>query len=217
MKSQYIWLISGNTETPCQVNAFQTALQFAYLQAPFALASSLHSQWATHSFPDNAVLFFQTRSFSSSAHTNPSRFHKSLIFHSSRKIFLEPSVWLKYFFASRFSLLLVQMSIPCYNPTLDCPIWKIRFEPTECKFCEYRNLVLSVFAAWYILVSGLPRWLGGRESIANQKIQFWSLGREELLEKEMATHSSILASENPWTGEPGGLYSPWARKESGNT
>ena len=34
-----------------------------------------------------------------------------------------------------------------------------------------------------------------------------SLGREELLEKEMATHSSILAWEIPWTEEPGGLQS----------
>ena len=28
------------------------------------------------------------------------------------------------------------------------------------------------------------------------------------LEKEMATHSRILARRIPWTGEPGGLYSP---------
>ena len=32
-----------------------------------------------------------------------------------------------------------------------------------------------------------------------------SLGWEDALEKEMATHSSILAWEIPWTGEPGGL------------
>ena len=30
-----------------------------------------------------------------------------------------------------------------------------------------------------------------------------SLGREDLLEKEMATHSSILAWKIPWTEEPG--------------
>ena len=34
-----------------------------------------------------------------------------------------------------------------------------------------------------------------------------SLGQEDLLEKEMATHSSILAWEIPWTEEPGGLQS----------
>ena len=34
-----------------------------------------------------------------------------------------------------------------------------------------------------------------------------SLGREDHLEEEMATHSSILAWEIPWTEEPGGLQS----------
>ena len=34
-----------------------------------------------------------------------------------------------------------------------------------------------------------------------------SLGREDLLEKEMATHSTILAWRIPWTEEPGD-YSP---------
>ena len=34
-----------------------------------------------------------------------------------------------------------------------------------------------------------------------------SLGREDSLEKEMATHSSILAWRTPWTEEPGGLQS----------
>ena len=40
-----------------------------------------------------------------------------------------------------------------------------------------------------------------------------SQDKEDLLEKEMATHSSILALEIPWTEEPGGLYSPQGRKE----
>ena len=35
--------------------------------------------------------------------------------------------------------------------------------------------------------------------------QVQSLGQEDSLEKEMATHSSILAWEIPWTEEPGGL------------
>ena len=35
----------------------------------------------------------------------------------------------------------------------------------------------------------------------------WSLDREDLLEKEMAIHSSTLAWEIPWTQEPGGLQS----------
>ena len=34
-------------------------------------------------------------------------------------------------------------------------------------------------------------------------------GSEDPLEKEMATHFSILAWEIPWTEELGGLHSPW--------
>ena len=40
-----------------------------------------------------------------------------------------------------------------------------------------------------------------------QEMQVQSLGWEDPLEKEMATHSSILAWEIPWTEEPGGLQS----------
>ena len=38
-----------------------------------------------------------------------------------------------------------------------------------------------------------------------QKSQVWSLGLEDALEKEMATHSSILAWKSPWTEEPSGI------------
>ena len=40
-----------------------------------------------------------------------------------------------------------------------------------------------------------------------QETRVWSLGREDALEKGMATHSSILAWRIPWTEEPGGLQS----------
>ena len=42
---------------------------------------------------------------------------------------------------------------------------------------------------------------------AMQETQVGSLGREDPLEKVMATHSSILAWRAPWTEEPGGLQS----------
>ena len=38
-----------------------------------------------------------------------------------------------------------------------------------------------------------------------QETRVWSLGWEDPLEKEIASHSSILAWEIPWTEEPGGL------------
>ena len=42
---------------------------------------------------------------------------------------------------------------------------------------------------------------------AREETQIQPLGREDLLEREMATHSSILAWEISWTEEPGGLQS----------
>jgi len=42
---------------------------------------------------------------------------------------------------------------------------------------------------------------------AMQETQVQCLGREDTLEKGMATHSSTLAWRTPWTEEPGGLLS----------
>ena len=42
---------------------------------------------------------------------------------------------------------------------------------------------------------------------AMQETMVQSQGQEDPLEKEVATHSSILAWEIPWTQEPGGLQS----------
>ena len=47
-----------------------------------------------------------------------------------------------------------------------------------------------------------------------QETWIWSLGWEDPLEKEMATYSSILALEIPWTEEPSGLQ---GHKESDMT
>ena len=47
---------------------------------------------------------------------------------------------------------------------------------------------------------GLPRWLKGENSFTVQETWVQSLGWEDPLEKEMATHSSILAWKNPMGG-----------------
>ena len=46
-----------------------------------------------------------------------------------------------------------------------------------------------------------------KESTYNQESWIRSLGWEDLLEKGMAIHSSILAWRIPWTEEPSGLQS----------
>ena len=52
---------------------------------------------------------------------------------------------------------------------------------------------------------GFPRGSVVKNSPVKQETWVWSLGQEDPLEKEMATHSSILAWEILWTEEPGRL------------
>ena len=47
---------------------------------------------------------------------------------------------------------------------------------------------------------------------AMRETRVWSLGWEDPLEKEMETHSSILAWRIPWTEEPGGLQSTGSQR-----
>ena len=57
-------------------------------------------------------------------------------------------------------------------------------------------------------------WHSGKESVWQDmpEMQVWSLGWEESLEQEMATHSGILAWKFPWTEEPGRLQTMgWQR------
>ena len=44
-----------------------------------------------------------------------------------------------------------------------------------------------------------------RNSLPKQEMQVQSMGWEDSLEKEMATHSNIIAWEIPWIEEPGDL------------
>ena len=50
-----------------------------------------------------------------------------------------------------------------------------------------------------------------------QETWIWTLGQEDPLEKEMATHSSILAWRIPWTGVWRATYSPQGHEELDTT
>ena len=54
---------------------------------------------------------------------------------------------------------------------------------------------------------GSPSGSAVKNLTVMQEPQVWSLGQEDLLEKEMATHSTTLAWRIPWTEEPGELQS----------
>ena len=65
------------------------------------------------------------------------------------------------------------------------------------KESEKESICMYVCITWVSLVV----------QTVKRETQVRSLGREDLLEKEMASHSSILAWKIPWTGQPGGLQS----------
>ena len=70
-----------------------------------------------------------------------------------------------------------------------------------------KNIINHIHTCWPVL---LPRSLVTqmvKNLPAMQETQVQSLVQEDILEKEMATHSSTLAWKIPWTKEPGRLQS----------
>ena len=85
-------------------------------------------------------------------------------------------------------------------------LWKLaKGQSQGISFLSQRQLTRASLVAQ--TVKNLP---------AMQETMVQSLGREDPLEKGMATHSSILAWRIPWMEEPGGLQY-WGCKESNMT
>ena len=76
-------------------------------------------------------------------------------------------------------------------------------------FLTYNFILILLFEkdSWIKGSFFLTALYAQRIRLPMQETQVESLGREDSLEKEMATHSSILAGIIPWTEEPGGLQS----------
>ena len=64
------------------------------------------------------------------------------------------------------------------------------------------------------LKGGFPGGSDGKNLPTMQETRVQYLGQEDLLEKRMANHSSILAWRIPWTEDPGGLQSLESHKLS---
>ena len=75
----------------------------------------------------------------------------------------------------------------------------------------YKKDVACVYLYMYLFVASLVTQMV-KHLPAKQDIQLQSLGWENPLEKEMATHPSILAWEIPRTEEPGGQQSTGLQK-----
>ena len=70
----------------------------------------------------------------------------------------------------------------------------------------------TVFKGKKYFIWGFPGGSVVKNLPAKQETRVLSLDQEDPLGEDMATHSSILAWEIPWTEEPGRLYSPWGGK-----
>ena len=66
----------------------------------------------------------------------------------------------------------------------------------------------SIMIKWcYVVVKGFPDGSAVKNPPAMQETWIWSLGWEDALEKETATHSNVVAWEIPWTEDSGRLQS----------
>ena len=84
--------------------------------------------------------------------------------------------------------------------------FKYFFEKSETRYNVNIHQRLAKCVLMRVL-GGVPWWLSVRNTPAVQETWVRSLGQEDPLEEEMATHSSILAWKIPWTEEPSGLQS----------
>ena len=74
------------------------------------------------------------------------------------------------------------------------------------------SLLKRIFPEVWAGCTGFPSSSAVKNLPAMQETQVWSLGQEDPLEKELATHSSILAWRSPWTEEIGGLESTGSQR-----
>ena len=89
---------------------------------------------------------------------------------------------------------------------------KMKRDHNICLILNFSNL--KYFSKLSVLVFPVVQTVKNLSAV--QETRVWSLGREDPLEKGMATHPSILAWRLPWTEEPGGC-SPSGRRESDRT
>ena len=97
-------------------------------------------------------------------------------------------------------------ALPLHQPH---PSWAPYSLSTDVAFAGCWGSHLTILLLSSSVDSGLPRWLSG---LSMRETWVWSLGWEDLLEKEMAAHSSILAWKIPWTEEPSRLQSMGSQK-----
>ena len=121
-----------------------------------------------------------------------------------------PSAWLRY--RPGVTLVLGKGTQVFQVPVVCSALWH---EPSRIHLLLYSEQSWWVNVRWasqppfrlFIWELGFPGSSVVKNPPAKQETQVWPLGQEYPLEKEMATHSSILVWRIPWTEELGGLHS----------
>ena len=100
-----------------------------------------------------------------------------------------------------------------------CPVSLYVYIYTDIQFIYIRTHVyIQTYICTYSFsmyighLRGLPRCLTGKESACLCRRHIWSLGLEDTLKKEMATHSSILIWEISWSEKPSRIQSMGLQK-----
>ena len=117
---------------------------------------------------------------------------------------------------------------PSFIPNILCIFW-LSFREIDCNACLVQMFFIHMLIGMgsgvlmlmsldcYVTICYPLRY----SSLVAQMVQnlpaVWEngvqpLGQEDPVEKEMATHSRILAWKIPWTEEPGGLQSMWSQR-----
>ena len=97
-----------------------------------------------------------------------------------------------------------------YKSVILCIFW---WMPPKCDLLDYQTAAIWNMSSYGWQPYGASLVVQSVKDLpALQEAWVWSLGWEDLLEKEMATHSSILAWKISWTEEPGGLQSMGSQK-----
>ena len=113
---------------------------------------------------------------------------------------------------------LVHVTATCWNKSL-----LQLLVPEPCQHCSSSHLTHSCLPLtssskfkFHVSTSDWPSWLTVKSLPAMWETQVWSLGWEDPLEKEMVTHSSILAWKSHGQRNLAG-YNPWGSRESDMT
>ena len=86
------------------------------------------------------------------------------------------------------------------------------YESLYCIICKLYNIIHQLY---FKMASPVAQMV--KNPPAMQETWVWSLDWEDPLEKEMATHSSVLAWRIPHEYRSLAGYSPWGRRESDTT